>query len=314
VQRLVMMSGVGSLGGAGGVGEHAVHSLDHGRQRAAAMWAALGIDSVRTLLALPTAELLSRQARVVEGADTLFDMDTLYYPRVEPPFTPSAPLPALRDGAADGLDLLLGFTGYEMGLWLLWDDALDRRDVAALAVRVPGLDADAAAAAAALYRRLHPDGDGGMHLLGDALFVMPTLWAAGLHAERGGRAWVYRFDWWRDARRRALHASDQLFFFGTHATGGGRMLLGDPAGPADRDARDALAGTAMDALAAFVRTGDPRPGHGPLAAWPAYQAGRRALMSLGGPQGPQVLEDPYADRLPWWTQQLLGPVLAHADG
>lgn len=312
-RRVALMSGVGSLGGAGGRGPHAVHSLATGRRRAADHLARLGIDSLPQLLACSTRELLQRQAQVVAASDTLFDMDTLFYPRVHAPFTPLAPLPALHGGAADGMDLLIGFTAYEMGLWLLWDEQLDRRDAGELARRVPGLDETAADQAAALYTARFPHGDAGMHLLGDAFFVMPSLWAAEAHARRGGRAWVYRFDWLADARRRALHASDQLFFFGTHDCAGGRQLLGEPADNAERQARDALARESVDGLIAFVTTGDPRPPGSRLAAWAPYDTVDRPLMSLGGPSGPQRLDDPYAERRVWWTRQVLDDALKAAD-
>jgi para-nitrobenzyl esterase len=125
-------------------------------------------------------------------------------------------------------------------------------------------------------------------------------------AARQGRVWVYQFDWSPgDPRRRALHAADQAFFFGTLDSGGARLIIGQPRDAADVARRLQLSHAMQDALLTFVRSGDPVRAGG--AAWPRYDRAR-AVMHLDAPEC-RVLDDSLATRWRWWNENVYKPVL-----
>ena len=301
VRRLVLMSGVASVVGLGRDGERSAHAPAEGRARAVAFLDALGYRDFAALQAAPTGEILERHAAVAQGGSILFDMDTLFYPRTGA-LAPADPFEAAQAGAASGMDVAVGFTNYELGLWLLWDEALDRRPPEWAAERAPFLPAAARAALPDLYRGWFPDEREealGMHLLGDAMFAMPSLWMADLLARGGARVFAYRFDWEADPRRRALHAADQAFLFGTHATRSGEALVGAAHDGRDQRSRDRIGDAMRAALAAFVATGDPSTAQ---RAWPRWDEAR-ALMLFD--EEITVARDPMRARREWWTANIL---------
>lgn len=300
VRRLVLMSGVGSVVGLGHDGKRSAHDAREGTERATAFLAALGFDSFDRLAAASTADILTRHADLAARSSILFDMDTLFYPRTGE-FAPVDPFTAARQGAGAGRDVMIGFTDYEMGLWLLWDEELDRRPPEWAAERAPFLPDAARSGLADRYRGwfAHEDeGVLGMHMLGDIMFAMPSIWMADMLAEHG-RVFAYRFDWKADPRRRALHAADQAFLFGRQDTAAGEMLLG-----AARDEQDALVreriGVAMrHALTAFVADGDPGT---PQQPWPAWNDARSMLLF---DDEVRIAQDPMHERRLWWTANIL---------
>lgn len=307
VQRVVLMSGVASVIGFGH--DHVVsgHSQAEGQRRARGFLAELGLSDPAGLLQMPTAELLARHADYARRCNVLFDLDTLFYPRVDGHLLSLTPFEAAQQGLFDGLDVMIGFTAYEMGLWLQWDPGLDRGDTASMAARLPNFPPGCRAPAAAFYDRLYADEPAGvraMHLLGDACFVMPAALLAETLVARGSRVWMYQFDWSPDdRRRRALHAADQSFFFGTLDSDGARLVIGPPRDATDAAQRERLSLALMDALLAFARTGEP--GRAGVAAWPRYDAAR-SVMHLAAPEC-RVSQDPLAPRRRWWDENVFAP-------
>jgi para-nitrobenzyl esterase len=301
VRRLVLMSGVGSVCGLGWDGAHSAHAAEEGRRRSDALLRDMGFESMAQLSAASTADILSRQASALERGDVLLGADTLFYPRY-PGLAPVDPFTGAREGRGAGLDVMIGFTAYELGLWLLWDEALDRRPVDWAARHAPFLPEDVRGRLPDLYRAWYPDepdGVRGMHLLGDVMFALPSLWLADLLADAGARVFVYRFDWPADARRRALHAADQVFLFDQQATPGGEAIIGAAATPLDAAERQALGRTMREALGAFVRTGDPATAALP---WPRW-SDRRAVMIFD--ETSRIAFDPLGERRRWWTEHVL---------
>ena len=135
VRRVVLMSGVASVIGFGHDHHESGHSQAEGRRRAHDFLAELDLD-MASLQRLPTADLLARHAAYARRCNVLFDLDTLFYPRVDGRFTRMTPFEAAQQGLFDGLEVMLGFTAYEMGLWLQWDPSLDCGNTTTMAARL----------------------------------------------------------------------------------------------------------------------------------------------------------------------------------
>jgi para-nitrobenzyl esterase len=303
VRRVVLMSGVAGVSGFARTAEGTLYSEEAGRDQARALLGALEITSMEQLLGTSTAELMERVAAIVPSRHMLFHWDSLFYPRIDGAFIRSSPFDAAREGRTRGFDMLVGSTAYELGLWLLWDPLLDRSTTERMLARLPCFPESERRATAALYDRLYahePAGVRAMHLLGDAMFVMPGVLLAEEHVRAGGRAWMYQFTW--EVPRspvRATHAADVLFFFGKHATPAARMLIGAPVDPADARTRDRMALRMLEALARFARQGDEPP-------WPRYDAHARSVMMFGAEAS--IVSDPFRERREWWMSRIYGPV------
>ncbi len=312
VRRLVLMSGVASVVGFGHDHRRSAHGEEEGQERARRFLAELALDDMGTLLALPTGEILGRHAALARRCNILFDLDTLFYPRVDARFTRSSPFDAAAAGLYDGFELMIGFTAYEMGLWLQWDPDLDQQDTHTMAARLPNFPPACRGPVAAFYEGLYAAESGGMRamrMLADACFVMPSVLLAERVAARGGAVWMYQFDWQAaDPRRGAQHAADQGFFFGTLDSAGARLISGTPRDARDAQDRQALSHAMQDALLRFVRGGDPV--HAAEVAWPRY-TGARAVMHLDAPTS-AVRYDGFAPRRRWWQQNVYGPADAGA--
>jgi para-nitrobenzyl esterase len=126
------------------------------------------------------------------------------------------------------------------------------------------------------------------NLAGDAIFVEPARFLAGLNAARG--SYLYLFDYVAEGRRAvdpgAPHGSEVAFVFGTLGT------LGVPATDADR----AMAKLVGDYWVAFAKGGNPN-GRGRVA-WPRYAsgAGLRMVFSAAG-SAPRTAASPALDAL-----------------
>ncbi len=298
VGHLLLMSGVASVVGVGWDGSSSAHEAAEGARRAAIFLDALGYPTMAALVAAPTADILERHAKIVAGSSILLDMDTLFYPRVGD-VAAADPFTAAQAGAGRGLDVVIGFTAFEMGLWLLWDDALDRRPPEWAAAAVPHIPDEARKRIADCYRAwfpTEPEGVLGMHMLGDAMFAMPSLWLADLLSRNGASVYCYRFDWQADGRVRALHAADQAFLFGQANTAAGTALIGPAKDAADVACRSALETLMHDAFIAFARDGTPED-------WPLWTTRDRSMRLFGG-QTP-IADDPMAERREWWTAHVL---------
>ena len=309
VKRLVMMSGVASVTGFGHDHQTSVHSLEEGRERAREFLKAIGVSTFAELKALSTEELMACCAEKVHSSDILFDMDTLFYPRIDPTFANHDPFTAVTNGAADGLDILIGFTQYELGLWLTWDEELDRHSPEWAAAKCPFLPKNLVREMSALYRKdLAHEAEGvqGMHLLSDAMFGAPSLIFADRVAKSNNRCWMYRFDYpCNDPRRGALHAADVTFFLGTWNSPGGRALLGAPATEGVTQEREQLSRLMQDVLVAFARTGNPTTPNTP--AWPAYNSRTQNFMRFDVQS--RLGERPLGDRGDFWLNSIVAPAL-----
>lgn len=310
VRRVILSSGVGSASGLGWDGRASAHDPPEGHARAAALLRGMDYATFADLQSASTGEILSRQAEAAKPAIGLPETDTLFYPRTGA-YAARNPFAAAASGAGKGLDVMIGFTAYEMGLWLLWDDQMDQRSPEWAAGHVPFVPTGVRAALPDLYRQWLPEateGQRAMHMIGDVVFALPSLWFADLLAEQGARVHVWRFDWQADARFCALHAGDVAFFLGVQDAPSAEAMIGAAVDEADRAARQALADTMMQTVISFATTGTPQTG-GP--AWPAYTPDRREVMLFDTVSRPVL--DPLKPRRAWWTENVLALALQRRD-
>lgn len=308
VRRLVMMSGVGGARGFAQDNEGSAHTEVVGRERASEFLARIGIGSMGELQALDAPEILTRQAKLAGEENILFYMDSLFYPRLDGRYAKAEPFRAARDGRGANFDLMIGYTGYEMGLWLLWDPELDQRSPEWAAAQLANFPEPQRDDLARLYGRACPDdppGVQGMHLLGDAIFAMPSLLIAEEWGRHNPNVWVYQFDWEANPRIRALHASDQAFMFDKTDTQMGEQLLGRAPNAAVAAQMRILSHAFQDAVIAFARTGEPAsPG---LPAWPRHGHADRSVMRLNVES--KLESDPLKARREWWRENVYAPIL-----
>ncbi|MEE2037182.1 carboxylesterase family protein [Nocardiopsis sp. CT-R113] len=220
----------------------------------------LGITATREAFAATAPEdLVAAQHRVASGAGPLTG-GPAFSLAVDGDLVPRSPYDALRAGAADHLDLLMGATSEEHRLWMAptgMDRALRRPVLAAVAVRFgigPGT-----------LRRLRarrPGMSTGMlvgAVLGEVLLERPTRRVADARARRGAATHVYEFGWRGSAAGLgAAHCMELPFVFDRLGTADAEALTG-PGAPQD------LAGAVHGAWVEFVRTGDP--------GWPVWTRG-----------------------------------------
>ncbi|WP_334180701.1 carboxylesterase/lipase family protein [Pseudomonas nitroreducens] len=300
VRRVVMMSGYAGLPGLSGDLGHGLTDAS-AKELARGFFADCGINNFEQLRELDTHALMMKVHALSNSADMLFYMDSLFWPKAHVA-TKLDPIEFARLGKSTGIEIMIGFTNYEMGLWLNWNKGLDRLGLDLLVERLAIIPADLKEQAKELYRSQFPDEDDGargMHLLGDCVFVMPALWAAeGLAAEN--RVLVYRFDRETDSRRRAQHAADQVYFFGKLDTYVGRLLAGTPKDNADLAERKRLSLLMQRLILNFA--GSTKPSGEAVLLWPDYNTRQRALLSLDS--RPTLLSDPYVERREWWFQHI----------
>ena len=302
-RRAVLMSGVNTVSAV--PRRHADDSRESARL-AGELLGRAGIASMDQLLALSTEEVLARHADLL-GSYHMLSIDSWFYPRLDAVTLTRSPYDWAASADSAAIDVMIGTTAYEMGLWLLWDDILDQRPFAETINFLGPLADDAAAALTETYRRAFPDaseGVRGMQLLSDAVFVMPSVLLAERRAMAGARTWFYQFAWEiPDSPMAAAHATDLPFAFDKMDATQSRDLFTPPC-PADEEARrQKLAFAFQDAIIAFARHGDPnRDGSGDLPHWPAYEVNQRAVLRLD--EESCVLDDPYGARSAVWLPLL----------
>ncbi len=308
-KRVVMMSGVAGLPGASGDLGHGF-SEDYAREQSRSFLDKMGITGFDQLIDGSTSDLMDRVSHVASTNDMLFVMDSQFWPRSTPDFAPLDSFRAAHQDGSHGIDVLIGYTAYEMGLWLFWDDELDRRPLSWTAERLTYPSRDLFADdARKVYEKAflgEPEGVLGMNIMGDSMFVIPTYRLADILADKGENVWVYQFDWQGNDRQRALHAADQAFMFGKLDTHAASHLLGAPKDNTDADARRQLSQVIMDSVLAFARTGKPSRGEQDiLPAWPKYETKARPVMCFDYESA--IVNDPAADRRAWWYEKVYEP-------
>lgn len=301
VKRVIMMSGYAGLPGLSGDLKKGL-SADYACGLARQFFADCGIGNFNRLTEMNTGEVMEKVHQLAEASDMLFRMDSLFWPKTCRNVSLVDPIEFASQGMATGIEVMIGFTHYEMGLWLNWDDELDQLGMDEMVERLTLIPDALKDAVKVLYQEAFPgesDGQRAMHLLGDCVFVMPSLWAAeGL--SRNNQVKVYRFDRETDTRRRAQHAADQVYFFGKLETYVGRLLTGTGAIDAERFEREALANLMQQLILSFA--GADVQDSTVFRDWVDYGSDTRTLLSLDA--RPQTLLDPYEKRREWWFRNI----------
>lgn len=297
IQRVVMMSGYAGLPGLSGDLTYGLSDTSAG-DIAREFFADCGIRNYQQLSEMTTADLMMKVHELSESRDMLFHMDSLFWPKSHVKSSLIDPIAFAAKGEATGIDIIIGFTNYEMGLWLNWDDQIDQQGMDSIIESI-GIPAGLAESVKSLYRETFPDesdGQRAMHLLGDSAFVMPSLWAAeGL--ARNNRVQVYRFDRETDPRRRAQHAADQVYFFDKLDTYVGKRLAGLPASVTDCHERESLVRMMQSLVFSYAKTGQAD-----YPEWAEYDTKNRPILALN--TIPCVKSDPYRKRREWWFQNM----------
>ena len=198
---------------------------------------------------------------------------------------PRRALDAVADGAARGVDLLLGANLDETvvfgpAYWQL-----------APAVAEAAFGSRAAAALDA-YDRHRPGRNIGADLTTDALFRMPAINLAEAALPHSPRTYMYDLAYASPPDGHgAIHGLDLPFVWNRIDTVADQVFE-----LAGTQPSAALAATMHGAWAAFVKTGTPQ--HPSLPEWPAYDTERRATMRFDDES--RVVDDPGAEERTLW--------------
>jgi para-nitrobenzyl esterase len=202
---------------------------------------------------------------------------------------PSLPFEAIRNGAADGIPILVGTLLEEWKLFGVADTSLAQIDEAGLLRRCQRImPAESVTSVVETYRKAREargqstmPGEVFMAIQTDRAFRVPALRLAEVHHSRGQGARVYLFTWESPLMGGILgacHALELGFVFGTM----------DPQFHGSGPAVDSLSRKTQDAWLAFARTGDPSCES--LGEWPEYGDGLNTML-LGKECG--VVQAPY---------------------
>ncbi len=251
-----------------------------------------GVGSVDDLRSLSLDAILEAQARACAVLEpTVGKMP--FHPIVDGEAVRANPLDAARDGELAPVPLVIGTTAHELELYRTELDAIPpsfapiviERARGALPLSPAGIELGVEAVGGDLGRAV---ADVQMHL--------PAFLMAESQARRGIDAWRYSFTW-EAPERRACHALDLPFTFGTLEVDDWREWAG--ADGTNRTAADQLSTRMRQAWASFAR--DLVPACEPVGAWPKHTSARHPVVELG--REVRLLDDPdAATRAAWFAE------------
>ncbi|MBO0915394.1 carboxylesterase/lipase family protein, partial [Streptomyces laculatispora] len=260
--------------------------LDKGRRTTELIAKRLGVAATaRDLAAVDPAALLAAQTSVTSGGSPLTGGNSFQIV-VDGDLLPREPAEALRDGAASGVDLLMGSNTEEYRLWFVPSGLTERLSrtklrLALMKFKVPG-------ATARTYRANRPGATPG-ELLGalatDLLLRVPLNRLADARTGAVGGTHLYEFGWPSPVQRLgACHGLEIGFVFDN-------LDRPDAVALAGRDAPQELADAMHAAWVRFAVSGDP--------GWPAWDVSRPVM--LFGPGAPGTVRAPRDDELRGWA-------------
>ena len=265
----------------------------------------LRADQLDALQALPLARLQEAvepaQATLPRARQPLLDRYN-FGPVIDGGLLPQQPFDPAAPAVSDDVPLMIGDTKDEAAIFLAPDDAVWNRTLgeAELARRVGAVAGGSAEVLLAWYKRRGRDASAADRLitmLTASNFAVRSLLLADRKAARGmAPVWKYSFDWETPAfggRLKASHSVEVPFVFDTlQVIGDGHRKAG----------AQALADRVSATWATFARTGNPA--NASIPAWPAYEAGRRAVMRFDDEC--RVEHNPDAEAWPLWAKAAAG--------
>jgi para-nitrobenzyl esterase len=263
-----------------------VHSLEEAERSADRLAALLGVASCTrdALEGVPAAELVAATEEMGKRSPDPGMIPLPFLPVVDGALLPDHPLAAVANGAAAGIDLLIGTNRDELTLFGLGNPALMAFDVDGVTRWVQNAVPDMSAAQVVDAYRLAREARGEsvepnalwVAIGTDVVFRWPSLQLAAAHTARSSRAYVYLFDWESPAFGGILgscHALELPFVFGAVRLPVVQVFSGE--GPAV----EALSAQMQGAWLSFAATGDPS--HEGIGAWAAWAPADRATMIFG---------------------------------
>jgi para-nitrobenzyl esterase len=263
-----------------------VHSVEDGERSAQRLAAMLGIGSCtrESLERVPATELVAATEELGKRRPDPGMIPLPFLPIVDGVLLPDHPLAAVAQGAAAGIDLLIGTNRDELTLFGLGNPALMALDEEGVERwvdnAVPDMSGaeviDAYRAARQARGESIEASDAWVAIGTDIVFRWPSLQLAAAHVARGSRAYVYLFDWESPAFGGILgscHALELPFVFGAVHLPVVQVFSG--AGPAVEN----LSMQMQQAWLAFAATGDPA--HERIGSWRQWDPAVRATMIFG---------------------------------
>lgn len=263
-----------------------VHSIGEAERSADRLAAVLGRASCtrEALERIPATELVAAAEEMGKRSPDPGMIPLPFLPVVDGVLLPDDPLTAVANGAADGVDLLIGTNRDELTLFGLGNPALMALDEDGVVRWVENAVPDLAAVevvdayrSAREARHESVEANALWVAIGtDVVFRWPSLQLAAAHGARGSRSFVYLFDWESPAFGGILgscHALELPFVFGAVHLPVVQVFSG--AGPAV----ETLSTQMQRAWLSFASTGDPS--HDGIGAWRPWAPLDRATMIFG---------------------------------
>jgi para-nitrobenzyl esterase len=293
-----------------------VHSMAQAEDAAGRLAATLGLSECTraSLREVPAADLVGATDEMAKAQPDPGSISVPFLPVVDGVFLPRHPLHAVEQGAARGVDLLIGTNRDELTLFALGrpellalDDAGARRWVANAAPDVPPDELMEVYGEARRERGEGVDPHALMVAIGsDGVFRWPSLQIAAAQHANGAPTFVYLFEWESPAFGGLLgscHALELPFVFGVVHVPVVQIFTGSG------EEADALSAHMQRAWLAFARHGDPSQGT-PGPTWSLWDPRRRATMVFG--KRSEVIEGPRNPELSAWEHHR--PLLTAAEG
>jgi len=238
---------------------------------------------------IPPAELVAAADELAKRAPEPGALAVSFLPVVDGAFLPQHPLTAVEQGAAAGVDLLIGTNRDELTLFSLGrpelmalDEARARNWVTNAVPDVPVTELMSGYQEARTVRAESVDPHALTVAIGtDAVFRWPSLQLAAAQQAQGARTFVYLFEWESPAFGGILgssHALELPFVFGVVHVPGIQLFTGGGSEV------ETLSTQMQQAWLAFARSGDPA--HAALeGGWPAWDPRKRTTMVFGRQTG-----------------------------
>ena len=271
----------------GGAHLHSIGEAEHAAERLVQILGVAAPDR-DSLQRVPATELVAATEELGRRRPDPGMIPLPFLPIVDGVLVPVHPLAAVAQGAADGVDLMIGTNRDELTLFGLGNPALMALDEQGMhkwvANALPDVPTDAVVDAYRTARSARGEGVGPTDIwvaVGtDIVFRWPSLQLAASQAARGARVYVYLFEWESPAFGGVLgscHALELPFVFGAVHLPVVQIFSGG--GPAV----DELSRQMQQGWLRFARHGDPI--HDGIGEWPQWEAEGRATMLFGPHSG-----------------------------